>query len=500
MKRTLLTLAAALLPVVAYAASPNLAPVKKWTYNHASTGVTGQTSEIVAFDSKTNTIWAAGVQGVDVLNAHTGTLLQHIDTSGFGFINSVAIHNGLAAFAIESKVDRTLPGTVKFYDTTTRALASGTNSVTVGSLPDMLTFTPNGSRLLVANEATPTTYGGVDPKGSVSIIDMSTRSLITSAGFDLVPTSGSNIRSPGMNYEPEFIAINAAGTKAFVSLQEHNAMGVLNLATNAFEKIIGLGAKDFNDPANKIDPRDNASVAFINPNTVSGLASVKVKGLYQPDGMATFEAASKTYIVMANEGDFREDDADRSAASGFGVAGTSILGRLRVSNTDSTSGDLYAAGGRSFSIRDEDGNLVFDSGGQLDFEANLRGIYDDGRSRDKGVEPEGVELMTIGGRVLAFIGLERTTKGAVAIYDVTDPAHASFVDMLVTNGDLAPEGMKGFVMDGQYMLAIGNETSATTTLYSLAPVPEPETYAMLLAGLGLLGFVARRRKQSAATV
>jgi hypothetical protein len=30
------------------------------------------------------------------------------------------------------------------------------------------------------------------------------------------------------------------------------------------------------------------------------------------------------------------------------------------------------------------------------------------------------------------------------------------------------------------------------------PVPEPETYAMLLAGLGLMGFVARRRKQSAA--
>lgn len=30
-----------------------------------------------------------------------------------------------------------------------------------------------------------------------------------------------------------------------------------------------------------------------------------------------------------------------------------------------------------------------------------------------------------------------------------------------------------------------------------APVPEPETYAMLLAGLGLLGFMARRRKESA---
>ena len=31
---------------------------------------------------------------------------------------------------------------------------------------------------------------------------------------------------------------------------------------------------------------------------------------------------------------------------------------------------------------------------------------------------------------------------------------------------------------------------------NLAPVPEPETYGMLLAGLGILGFLARRRKQS----
>jgi hypothetical protein len=33
---------------------------------------------------------------------------------------------------------------------------------------------------------------------------------------------------------------------------------------------------------------------------------------------------------------------------------------------------------------------------------------------------------------------------------------------------------------------------------SVGNIPEPETYAMLLAGLGLLGFVARRRKQNAA--
>lgn len=491
MKKNVLfaAIAGALCSLSVSAADPVLSPVKKWTYNHANTGVAGQTSEIIAYDSKTNTIWAAGIAGVDVLNANTGTLVQHISTSQFGAINSVAIHNGIAAFAIESTVDRTQPGTVKFFDTTTRALASGVNSITVGALPDMLTFTPNGSRLLVANEATPSVYGNpaVDPKGSVSIIDMSTRSLITNAGFDGVTTSGSNVRTnTGMNFEPENIAVNRAGTTAYVTLQEANAIGVLNLNTNSFASVIGLGLKDFSAPGNRIDPLNNGTPSLISPN---------VRGLYQPDGIAAYEAGGKTYLVMANEGDTREDDGDRRNASTLGA--TSPLNNLRVSGPDSSAGNLVAFGGRSFSIRDENGNLVFDSGDRLDSEAIARGIYDDGRSRDKGVEPEGLELITIGNRVFAFIGLERTTTGAVAIYDITDPAHASFIDMLATPGDLAPEGLRGFIMDGNYMLAIANETSGTTTLYTLAPVPEPEIYAMMAAGLGLIGFTARRRKKMA---
>jgi hypothetical protein len=195
---------------------------------------------------------------------------------------------------------------------------------------------------------------------------------------------------------------------------------------------------------------------------------------------------------MANEGDFREDDGDRSAASNFGA--TAPLANLRVSNTDSSTGNLFAAGARSFSIRGADGNLIYDSGDILDKQAHLRGIYDDGRSRDKGVEPEGVDLMEIGGRLYAFIGLERTTQGAVAIFDITDPENSSFVDMIVTAGDVSPEGLKAFSKDGKYYLAIANEVSNTTTLYSLTPVPEPETYALMLAGLGLVGWMARRRR------
>lgn len=473
---------------------------KAWTYNHTASGFAGQTAEIVAFDNTTNALWVAGVAGVDILNATNGSFIGHINTTSYGYINSVAIHNGVAAFAIEAPT-KTNAGMVQFYDTATRTLSAGNNNVAVGALPDMLTFTPNGSKLLVANEGTPSTYGtrigtslpatfnapAVDPVGSVSIIDMASRTVVASPTFQSAPQTGSAIRTnTGMDFEPEYIAVSKDGSKAFVSLQEANAMGVVNLATNTTEKVVGLGLKDFSVAGNEMDPKKGGGISF---------NSYAAKGLYMPDGMASYEAGGRTLVVMANEGDYREDDVDRLTASASNIGASGDLIGLRVSNADSSAGNLVAAGARSFSIRDADGNMVYDSGSILDREAALRGIYDDDRSRDKGVEPEGVELMVIGNKTFAFIGLERTTKGAVAIFDITTPESASFVDMIVTDGDLAPEGLKGFEMGGKHYLAIANETSNTTTVYALAPVPEPETYAMLLAGLGLLGVATRRKSK-----
>ncbi|MBT9538319.1 choice-of-anchor I family protein [Thiobacillus sp.] len=483
---TLKPIPALLLGLVFSGVAQAAAPVtfnKLWTTPGASAGFL---AEIPAFDASTNTVWVAGVTGVDVLNASNGSLLQHIDTTAFGSINSVAIRNGMAAFAMESSADRTLPGQVVLFDTASRSLTSGVNQIAVGALPDMLTFSADGSKLLVANEASPTTYGAFDPAGSVSIINMSTRTA-TTASLAGVATAGSAIRTPGMDYEPEYITINAAGTHAFVTLQEANAMGVLDLGTQQFTSVIGLGTKDFSLPGNEIDPSHKDSKIE--------LRSADVQGFYQPDAIAAYEVGGQTLLVMANEGDTREDDGDKARLKDTALTGPADLKQLNISTTDSTSGDLYTFGARSFTIRDTDGNIVFDSGNQLDTEAMARGIYDDGRSDDKGVEPEGVELMEIGGEMYAFIGLERTTKAAVAIYKITDPAHASFVDMIVTDGDVAPEGLKAFTIGGVSYLVIANEVSNTTSLYQLtAAVPEPETYAMLLAGLGLVGFMARRRQ------
>ncbi len=451
---------------------PALSFTKLWTHGHTTPG---QVSEIPAFDPKTNTIWVVGIVGVDVLDADTGTLVTHIDVTAHGAVNSVAIHNGLAALAVEapslsaacSQCDRRNPGKVLFYDTATRAPSAGVNEVEVGSLPDMLTFTHNGEKLLVANEATPNRtadagYLTPDPAGSVTIIDMETRTVVDDVPMNGTPTSGTFLRLPTstlMDYEPEYIAVNHDDTKAFVTVQEANAIAVLDLTSNEFTEVIGLGAKDFNEAGNEIDPKDNdGGVTF---------RSVAAKGLYMPDGVAAYKWRGDTYLVTANEGDFREDNVDRVAA---GAA--SPLDRLRVV-ADLKSSGLFAAGARSFSIRRADGELVYDSGSILDREAHKRSIYDDGRSRDKGVEPEGVALLKIGARTFAFIGLERTTKSAVAIFDITDLDAVTFVDMIVTSGDISPEGLAAYKYKGNYYLAISNEvvapgeSTAHTTLYLL---------------------------------
>jgi hypothetical protein len=450
-----------------------------WTHGHTTPG---QVSEIPAFDRRTNTIWVAGVAGVDVLDARTGSLVTHIDVTSHGAVNSVAIYRGLAAFAVEAasqssacpSCDRRTPGKVLFYDTATRLPSGDVSEVGVGSLPDMLTFTHDGRKLLVANEATPNVtadapYAPVDPDGSVSIIEVESRTVVATAVLNGVPTRGRNLRLPidtGMDFEPEYIAVSDDDTRAFVTLQEANAIAVLDLISNEFIDIIGLGAKDFNRRGNEIDPKDDdGEVSF---------QRVAAKGLYMPDGVALYNWHGREYLVMANEGDFREDNADRSAASSFGAVAP--LDRLRVSNRDSSPGNLYAAGARSFSIRRTNGSLVYDSGSILDREAHARGIYDDGRSRDKGVEPEGVALLEIDGRTFAFIGLERVTTSAVAIFDITDLLAVRFVDMIVTTGDLSPEGLAAYKYRGNFYLAIANEVPApgaatsNTTLYLLESV------------------------------
>jgi hypothetical protein len=472
-------------------AAPGVDVQRIWRFEHQPV-TPGQKAEIVAYDDRTDTLWVAGVIGVDVLDRATGQWLAHLSVAHLGAVNSVAIHNGLAALAIESVPDRTLPGVVVFFDTRTR-LQSG-SPVPVGALPDMLTFTPNGQQVLVANEGTPNprptaaSLSAQDPVGSVSIIDVRSRLVETLPidpsipGYELLrrfPATGSLPTQPASyspyGPEPEYIAVDHDGLTAHVVLQEANGVAVLNLRTRQFERIYPLGLKDFSQPGQGIDPNDRDGRIE--------LRSVAVKGLYQPDTAVSYTVKGRHYLVMANEGDARDNgDADgedeRRGQDGSGAAeyvpNDSELGRLVLSNVDSVKGgQLVKFGGHSFSIRDTDGRIVFDSGDQLDREAIRLGIYDDTRSDNKGVEPEGLALLEIEGRVLAFVGLERTLKSAFAVYDITDPTAVRYIDMVVSDGDRSPEGLKAFRVGQRYFVAVAHEVSDSTALFEISLRRQP---------------------------
>jgi len=58
-------------------------------------------------------------------------------------------------------------------------------------------------------------------------------------------------------------------------------------------------------------------------------------------------------------------------------------------------------------------------------------------------------------------------------------------------------GFTGVLAAGPYTLTIGGNAGSGASYGGnvvLTPVPEPETYALMLAGLGIVGFVAVRRR------
>lgn len=478
-------------------------------------------AEIAAYDSGTQRLYVidAADSKVTVLDIGDPTAARRVATLDLsalgGGINSVAVHQGLVAVAVEA-VDRQQPGQVAFFD------AAGTlrATVQVGALPDMVTFTPDGSLLLVANEGEPKDYCqpglASDPEGSVSIVDLAggvgaiTQAKVQTAGFaawNLAPVpDGVRVFGPGatpaQDFEPETIAVDADSKTAWVALQENNAIAQLDLVTKTFTAIYPLGTKDHSRQINGFDASDRDGEIRI--------VTHAVEGMYLPDTIAAYRAGDATYLVTANEGDAREyecfDEQERVGGLDLDTAHfpdaaalqqAAELGRLRVTTVgadldgDGDSDRLRSFGARSFSIWSAEGALVFDSG--KDFETLLAARLPDhfgsnnddndsfdSRSDDKGPEPEGLAVGEFRGRTYAFIGLERI--GGVMAYDITDPERAYFADYATARdftgdpddggaGELGPEGVlflpHGTSPNPGGLVITANEESGTVTFYSV---------------------------------
>ena len=421
-------------------------------------------AEITAFDPSTDRLFAVNnsyiLNKIDVIDISNPALISVIHSISMvpygGYVNSVAVSNGKLAAAVES-TDKQAAGKIVVFNTSTYAEIK---SINVGALPDMVTFTNDGNYIISANEGEPSDNYVNDPEGSVSIIKVSDYSVktINFSTFEnqltALTAKGFRIFGPGKNFnkdiEPEYITVSDDNTTAYVTLQENNAIAEIDIVTGIVKKIMPLGFKDYSLAENAIDASDKDSkVAFTTYN--------KVFGMYMPDAIAYYNYNGKPYLFTANEGDSREYTAftemKRAATvtfdpTNFPTAATlqkdASLGRLNITTTlGDTDGDgdfdaLYSLGARSFSVWDAiTGAQVFDSKNELDKKADELKIYDDGRSDDKGVEPESIAIGRVGSKTIAVVGMERAD--AFAIYDITTPTAPVFIKMYKT-GD-APEGI-----------------------------------------------------------
>lgn len=486
-------------------------------------------AEIVAHDARTQRLFVVNAASglIDVLDVRDPTRPTFLfNVSLGGTVNSVAAHQGLIAAAVEN-VDKTAPGRVAFFTADGQVLAE----LAVGAQPDMLVFTPDGKRVLVANEGEPSDDYLTDPEGSVSIIDVpaAPRLLgpqhVRTVGFsdfeqgrlDPAVRVFGPAGSAAQNLEPEYITVSRDGRTAWVALQEANAVAILDVEAGRFTAIKPLGFKDHMAAGNALDVSDRDGAIRI--------GNWPVRGMYQPDAIASYQREGQTYIVTANEGDARDwsgySEVSRLrslprplcadgpqiqvflADNRYGIASlaqlrdNANLGRLNVSKATGLRADgtcyeeIHAFGARSFSIWNANMEQVFDSGADFErliasvapatFNANHTANEFDARSDDKGPEPEALAVAPLFGRIYAFIGLERV--GGIMVYDVTDPESPAFVQYLnhrdfgaapgtAAARDLGPEGIRVIApevspLPGVPLLVVANEVSGTTTLFRI---------------------------------
>lgn len=497
-------------------------------------------AEIVAHDPGSQRMFVSNdvQQRMDIISIadpSAPTLVTSVDVTPYGTgINGVAARGGLIVAAVEREATFADDGTPRVRNGRVLLMEpSGrvARVLDVGVLPDMVTISPDGMTVVVANEGEPVCHAesddvrdAVDPLGTVAVIDLSdglenaTTDLLDFRGFSTsaLREAGVRIFWPGstaaQDLEPEYVVVSDDSSTAYVTLQEANAIAVVDLAEPRITSVVPLGNKAMRtlrmDPSNR-----DAGAVFANWD---------VFGMYMPDAIDAFSVGGQTYLATANEGDARDYDcySEEERLADLDYTGATIgaeliaaaqddarLGRLNSTTampTGSPIGALHMYGARSFTIWDAAGGLVWDSGDDFaaivaarypdhlngqsgsgaTFAEKLADFDADARSDDKGGEPEAVAIGAIGGRQYAFIALER--QGGIMIYDVTDPTAPRFQDYVnlaldeaIAGGphtapgtyDISPEGV-AFVPaadspNGQPLVLVSNELSGTTTIYQV---------------------------------
>lgn len=480
-------------------------------------------TEIVAYDPSTRKLFTtnAAETSVSVIDfsdpANPVDAGTSIDISSYGEPNSCAVSGGILAVAVANTVDEQAAGLVNLYDTSDLSLIS---SNPAGVLPDMVTFTHDGTKVVVANEGEPNDDYTVDPEGSVTVIDISvdpaspviTQIPFTSLNAEEAALQAEGVRIFGLkqpgdvpstvaeDLEPEYISVSHDDSVAYVSCQENNCLVQIDLTDNSIIDVMALGTKDWSaggpmlDISNEDGPGGDPAI---------NLGNWPIQTFYMPDAIAGYCAGGEFYIVTANEGDARDYDGyseeDRCKdltldPAAFPGAATlqedGQLGRFKITYANGDTDDdgdydeIYGYGGRSFSIWNSAG-LVWDSGDEFETytSTNYPAIFNmndglaeewDQRSDDKGPEPEGVDVGHYRGTAFAFIGLER--QGGMFAYDISDPSAPVMVDYYTTDPtgagmDSSPEGVLFIPAadspTGRPLVCYSTELSGTVVVWQL---------------------------------
>lgn len=476
-----------------------------WRY-HSQKGA----CEIAAFSPATKRIFVTVGGGVDVVAIRTGSWLDAIEApTGYHATSVACCDNAVAiAWAADDKRER---GRITFYGA---ADLNEIASYTAGFLPDMITFTPDGTTLLAANEGEPTDDYSFDAEASITIIKSENgwaEARVREATFvkfnaerDALIARGLHLFGPkhdapgefatvAQDVEPEYIAVSSDSQSAWITLQENNGVARLDIEAGEIVAIYPLGLKNFRTWGHTSPTRLTSTAQGTGLDASDKDGGVRIRhwpiwGMYQPDGIATFRQNGHDYLVTANEGDDRDYVGCKEAVrvgklSNLGIeldpanparwlVDDDQLGRLEVSRyAGDTDGDgdldrLVCHGTRSFSIWRDTGEaleLIYDSGSDCErivsqvaperFNANSQAdSLPDKRSSKRGPEPENVVLLTVGEQKLVAIGLERT--GGTMIYDITHPHEPNFCVYLppYESGGLLDTAPEG-------MLAIAAEES-----------------------------------------
>ncbi|RNL85386.1 alkaline phosphatase [Sinomicrobium pectinilyticum] len=466
-------------------------------FQHLATINAGGTTEITAFDPVTKKIFTVNpdndeVMVLDISDPSSPVKGASIQVGAVGTPNSVSVHGGRLAIAVEApnKQDN---GSVLVYNTDTQEQE---DAFAVGALPDMVIFSPDGKYIVTADEGEPSADYLNDPKGTVSIIDAET-GMVSTLDFDAFNSEEEALKSQGirvfgpnatlsMDMEPEYVAISDDSQTAWVTLQENNAIARVNLGSKQIEALYPLGFKDYSVSGNEFDASDR--------DDVSELKNWPVYGVYHPDAVIYVNLDETGYLITANEGDARDYDAfsEEARVKNITLDATAFpdaetlqsdenLGRLKITTTlgdvdgDGDFDELYAYGARSFSVWSANGELIYDSGNEIASRTleltpasfNADEGEADGRSDDKGAEPEAVEKLKIGDRTILFVGLERNSQ--VLVYDISNPVSPEFIQVLERSGDMAPEGVLAISAEDspteKDLLIVTNEDSGTISIY-----------------------------------